>query len=991
MRAEPAFLGDVGEKYHDFSLKKLLKIEELKCVLREIVHEPSGAQIMHIHNDDPENLFCLSFKTLPSSSNGVAHILEHTVLCGSRKFPIKDPFFAMTRRSLNTFMNALTGSDFTCYPAASMVEKDFYNLLEVYLDAVFHPELKELSFRQEGHRLEFADPKNPNTPLEFKGIVYNEMKGSLSSSADTRLWHAMMENLCPDLPYAFNSGGDPKFIPNLTYEELLSFHEYYYHPSRCLFFFYGNLPLKKHLDFIAEKTLKNVLPASPLPPIPRQPRFSSSVLKEMRYPINEGEEMESKTMVAFGWLTAPLIEQEDVLALSVLDSILMDTDASLLKRSFLASGLCIQADAFMDTEMSEVPYVIVCKGCKKENVEELEKVLRVSLKEIIEKGIPFDLIDTAIHQLEIARTEITGDYAPFGLTLFMRSALAKQHNCAPELALTVHALFEELLTRVKNPEYLPGILEKYLLNNSHFVRLVLHPDPTLTSEEIEEERKILNKIQENLTPFEKEKIVKQAEELAHYQHDIEKQNLACLPKIGLDDVPLTVHDFHLKQETVHSLHVFRHECFTNYILYADLVFDLPYLSLEELPYAQLLIALLPEIGAGKRDYVENLRYIQSHTGGVSASLQLHLQVESPGKSKPCVMIRGKALNRKKDKLFSLLYDMAISPRYNDKKRIEELILQLNSSLHNRFNRNAIRYAAQLALSGFSTPSFIGNLWHGLPFFQLVEKCAKEIKSHPNKVIEKLLSLKEKLFSLKSPHLILCCDETVYPELSEHQFYELSKLPIKTSLPWNEEYALPHVTSQARPISSPVAFNVEAFRSVPLIHPHSAALNAAAHLFDNKVLHRLIREQGGAYGCGTSYSSTSGNIYFQSYRDPHIASTLKSFQVAVDEIAAGRFDDRDLEEAKLEVIQGMDVPLSPGNRAIVAYGWQREGKTKEIRQHFRNRLLTLTKKEILQAVEKDIIPRKSSSTIVSFASKELLEKENKELEKMDKALPILPLP
>ncbi len=246
-------LATVGQTYKDFLVTKYFPLQELKSTLIELVHEPTGARIMHIANDDPESLFCLSFQTLPTSSNGVAHILEHTVLCGSKKYPVKDPFFAMTRRSLNTFMNALTGQDFTCYPASSQVEKDFYNLLEVYLDAVFFPELKKMSFHQEGHRLQFAEGK-----LQFQGVVYNEMKGAMTSS-ESRLWQAIAKHLLPNLPYAYNSGGDPLEIPSLSYEELLEFHRAFYHPSRCLFFFYGNLPLHKHLDFIASINLYTIL------------------------------------------------------------------------------------------------------------------------------------------------------------------------------------------------------------------------------------------------------------------------------------------------------------------------------------------------------------------------------------------------------------------------------------------------------------------------------------------------------------------------------------------------------------------------------------------------------------------------------------------------------------------------------------------------------------------------------------------------------------
>lgn len=257
----------VQQTYRDFQVVQYLRLEELQSTLIELIHEPTGAKVMHIANDDPENLFCLSFQTLPTSSNGVAHILEHTVLCGSKKFPVKDPFFSMARRSLNTYMNALTGHDFTCYPASSQIEKDFYNLLEVYIDAVFHPNLKKESFLQEGHRFAFAEPEDLNSPLVYQGIVYNEMKGAMIGP-ESRLWEKISEHLTPDLTYAHNSGGNPKEIPNLTLEELKEFHQTYYHPSRCLFFFYGNIPLSKHLDYLQDHALKGVQKAPQLSPLP---------------------------------------------------------------------------------------------------------------------------------------------------------------------------------------------------------------------------------------------------------------------------------------------------------------------------------------------------------------------------------------------------------------------------------------------------------------------------------------------------------------------------------------------------------------------------------------------------------------------------------------------------------------------------------------------------------------------------------------------------
>lgn len=969
------------ETYKDYIVTKVMPLGELKATLVELEHTPSGAQVMHIENDDPENLFCLSFETLPYNSNGVAHILEHTVLCGSRSFPVKDPFFAMTRRSLNTFMNALTGSDFTCYPASSQVEKDFYNLLDVYIDAVFHPLLKKESFLQEGHRLEFGSPETLSN-LEWKGIVYNEMKGALAS-ADTRLWHAMMHLLVPNLTYAHISGGDPKVIPTLTYEELIRFHETYYHASRCLYFFYGNLPLKRHLDFLSEKILKSTYKLPPLPKIPRQPRFTAPIEREEFYPTTTDDDNEDKTMVSWGWLTVPMQDQETLLALTLLDAVLMETDASLVKLPLLQSGLCTSADAYLDTDMSEMPYLIVCKGCSPENIQALDDLLLRSLQEVVDKGIPKHLIEAALHQLEFARTEISGDHAPFGLTLFMRSALAKQHGCPPENSLLIHSLFEKLRQKLEDPSYLPGLLKTYLLKNPHRVRLAFHPDSKLAEKEASEEKQKLNLLQQELPREEKEKILQQMHHLEHYQKQLIEQNIDCLPKVTLDDVPALAKHFVLKE----SDQVFSHSCFTNHIVYADLTFDLPHFEEEDLPYVQLLSSIISELGMGKRNYIQNLEYLQSHVGGLGTSLSLYVQTESPHLMKPSFTIRGKALERNAKELFSIFKDLAVNPRVDEKKRIEELILQIHTALQNRLQKNSLRYASQLALSGLSVSSKISESWHGLSFTKWIQEIASDLKKNLPKVMQRLEKLKNELFSLHNAQLVLTCDEAMHQKLELEDYFGVLDLPERPFNPWKGDYELYPVVSQGRSMSTPVAFTCEAFPVASYLNPHAPGLTVAAHILDNKILHPKIREQGGAYGCGATYSPMTGHFTFYSYRDPKIASTLKIFREAVETIAEGHFQDSDLEEAKLETIQQMDVPVSPGNRGATVYAWMREGKTPKQRQHYRDKLLALTSQEIRLAVKKELLEKLDLGTVVTFASKELLEKENRDLEK---PLPIIPV-
>lgn len=977
------FLSKIKEKYNGFVVKKILELEELNCTLRELIHEPSGAVVMHIENDDPENLFCLAFETIPYNSNGVAHVLEHTVLCGSKKFPVKDPFFAMTRRSLNTFMNALTGADVTCYPAASQVEKDFYNLLEVYLDAVFHPQLKKASFLQEGHRLEFTEPKDPTSPLEWKGVVYNEMKGALTS-LDTRLWHEMMAKLVPDLTYAYVSGGDPKVIPSLTYEQLISFHEIYYHPSRCLFFFYGCFPLKPHLDFILERDLKHVIKQPPLPPMPLQERFLEPVCHETVYPISETDDLTKKTFVAFGWLTAPVRDQDTILALTVLDAVLMETDASLLKLPLLQSGLCISADAYIDTEMSEVPYMIVCKGCEKQDAAALEDILMKTLETIVEEGVPHHLVEAAIHQLEFSRTEIAGDHAPYGLTLFMRSVLSRQHGGQPENSLLIHSLFNQLLERISDPRYLPEILKKYLLCNRHFVRLVMAPDPELAAKEVKDEQKRLQAIQNKLKAEQIKEILKQSEELARYQKEAERQNLECLPKVTLSDAPVLTRDFplHVKQN------IFRHDCFTNHIIYANLVFDLPHIEEADLPYVQLLSSILPELGMKDRSYTKNLEYLQANIGGLSTMLALHVQAPDSHQMRPAFTIRGKALYRKAETLFTVMKELATGVRLDEEKRIEELLMQIHTALQNRLNNNALRYAMQLALSGFSPANKINNLWHGLSYMKTVQGFADNIEQELPHLLKKLQMVKDKILSFQNPQLVLCCDDKMQNRLEKENYFGLLELPKKSTARWTGNYPIEAVSSQARPIASPVAFTCEAFKTAAYLHPHAPALSLATHLLDNKILHPKIREQGGAYGCGATYTAMTGHFTFHSYRDPNIARTLQVFVESIETIASGKFDDRDLEEAKFGMIQQFDSPIAPGSRAGAAYVWQREAKTREMRQKYRDTLLAMTAQEVRNVVAKELLPKVGHGVVVSFASKELLEKENEVL--AQKSLPIIPI-
>ncbi|MBA3238382.1 MAG: insulinase family protein [Parachlamydiaceae bacterium] len=976
MTKKPYKFQTVGQRYHDFEVTKSLEIAELQCHFLELVHLPTGAQVMHLANEDPENLFCLSFQTFPDSSNGVAHILEHTVLCGSKKFPVKDPFFAMGRRSLNTFMNALTGADFTCYPAATQVTKDFYNLLEVYLDAVFHPNLNLLSFLQEGHRIEFAIADDPTSSLEYKGVVFNEMKGAMAS-ANSRLNETINAALFPDLTYGVNSGGDPEEIPKLTFEALREFHREAYHPSRCLFFFYGNLPLDEHLDFIEKHTLSTSKKLSSIPPLPRQKRFSKRKHIQASYPMDANGGLEGKTYIAFAWLTCHVLEQEELLALSLLESVLLDTDASPLKRALLKSGLCKQVSSYIDTDLSEAPFIITLRGCDPDNTKPLEELIAITLAQIAEIGIPLEKIESSLHQLEFHRSEVTGDHGPYGLSLFMRSALLKQHGANPEEGLEIHSLVETLRKHLlSNPDYFSHLIRKHLLDNPHSVVVTSVPDPTLAGKEAAAEQASLKKIRESLTAEQVQALIKQAAELATFQAMQEEESEEILPKIMLEDVPKIARDFTLNREKVGNLEVFHHPTFTNEILYCDLVYDVPKTSEEDLPLLRLFTVLLSQMGCGGRNYSENLEFVQAYTGGIGASLTFNLQANNTSEFKPSLYIRGKALHRKAEKLLNLIHDMATTPDFTDLERLREVMVKHFTTLQSSLHQGALRYAINLSACGLDYPSRIANSWYGLEYYWKIKSIVEEIDTMLPWLSEKLSIFSKTILGLENPHLVMTCNAAHYDELKRHEFYGLASIDMKPFEPWDcSEYSLPTELPQGRIIPSPIAFISKVFKVVPYMHPHAPALNIAAFLCDNLVLHAKIREQGGAYGGGSICNSMASNFYFYSYRDPNIRSTLEAFDEGIAELVAGNFDDADLEEAKLEMIQTLDAPVPPGTRGDFAYGWLREGKPQHVRQKFRTAILELSKNDVIEAVKAEILSEKAKGIEVVFANKELLDKEN----------------
>ncbi len=481
-----------------FKLERSKHIPALNLTFEEYTHT-SGAKHYHLANDYAENVFMVAFRTVPHDSSGVAHILEHTALCGSEKFPVRDPFFLMIRRSLNTFMNAFTTSDYTAYPFASQNRKDYFNLLEVYLDAVFFSRLDPLDFSQEGHRVEFQDPEDSDSPLVYKGVVYNEMKGDTSSPV-SMLYHGIQKALYPTSTYHYNSGGDPISIPSLSYEELKAFYQSHYHPSNAIFMTFGDLDAATLQQKIASLALDR-LDSSAAPPIAVFPevRYKHPVVKELTYPVDE-DDSNGKTHIVLAWLLGKNTDLKMLLRCHLLSDVLLDTSASPLRQALEKTDLATAASPMCGFEEDHMEMNFMCgvEGSEPEHADAIERLILGVLENVAEQGIPEDRLEAVLHQLELSQREIGGDGWPYGLQLIFSCMSAAVHRGDPIGLLDLDTALLELRQEIKDPGFIKRLVRELLLGNSHRVKVVMKPDRELASRLIEEER---TKLEHFARPF----------------------------------------------------------------------------------------------------------------------------------------------------------------------------------------------------------------------------------------------------------------------------------------------------------------------------------------------------------------------------------------------------------------------------------------------------------------------------------------------------------
>lgn len=941
------------------------EIPSLNVVMEEYRHRVTGAMHYHLQSDNPENVFLVAFRTVPTDSTGVAHILEHTSLCGSEKFPVRDPFFMMIRRSLNTFMNAFTSSDWTAYPFASKNLKDFNNLLTVYLDATFFARLHELDFAQEGHRLEFSEPENPNSDLTYKGVVFNEMKGAMSST-NSVLWHTLSKYLFPSTTYHFNSGGEPADIPDLSYEQLKEFYSTHYHPSNAVFMTYGTIPAFDHHEKIEELALHKFNKLDVEIKVPDEKRYLAPVRIEESYAVEK--EVSNKTHVVMGWLLGHSTNLDELFKAQLVSSVLLDNSACPLMRVLETSTLGSAPSPMCGLEDSnrEMSFMAGLEGCAAGSTRDVEQLILQTLQEIVRDGIPMEQVEAALHQLELNQREISGDSYPFGLQLILAGLSTAMHRGDPITLLNIDPVLERLREQIKNPRFIPELIQELILDNQHRVTLTLNPDPELDSRKAKAEARKLAAIQAGLQASDIERIISQSKALQERQAQIDSPEI--LPRVTLADVPPQLfeperRDLHLNDKA-HSPVAFYGQG-TNGICYQQLVLELPALNDDLLQVLPLYTSCLPELGIGTKTYSEVQTWQARISGGLNCFSSIRSTLHDVQQTHALLSFSTKALAANHHAATDLLQQSFLNVRFDEPQRLQELIEQMCARKENSITGNGHGLAMNLASSHMSPTALLAHQFGGLEGIRRLKRWRDQL-SQPgtaDQFLDKFKQLHELITNSSKRFLLIAEDplqERVLADLQQHWADRPTGTP-------SNRLVLPAVratTRQAWTTSTQVNFCAKAYATAPSGHEDNAILHVLAGFLRNGFLHRAIREQGGAYGGGANQDGNSASFRFFSYRDPRLEATLDDFDRALDWVITGSHESHQLEEAILGVIGAMDKPSSPAGEAKQAFYNHLFERSLESRMAFRRRVLATTLDDLKAVTERYFDPAKASIGIIS---------------------------
>lgn len=916
-------------------------MKERNAVGSVLKHKKSGARIFTVSCEDENKVFSIGFRTPPEDSTGVAHILEHSVLCGSDKFPVKDPFVELVKGSLNTFLNAMTYPDKTVYPVASCNEKDFQNLMNVYMDAVLHPNIyKEPKiFYQEGWHYEL---ENPQSDLIYNGVVYNEMKGAFSSP-DEVLDRFTRKTLFPDNCYGQESGGDPANIPDLTYEEFLNFHRRYYHPSNSYIYLYGDMDMVEKLTWLDKEYLSHYDEIQIDSRISMHKPFKEPVEEETFYSITEGESEENATYLSLNTVVGTDLDPKLYVAFQILEYTLLDAPGAPLKQALIDAGIGQDILGGYGNGILQPYFSVIAKNANKEQKGEFLTVLKGTLRKLADEGINKKSLKAGMNFYEFRYREADYGSAPKGLMYGLQCMDSWLYDGDPMMHLRYQETFD-YLKKVVDDGYFEQLIREYLLDNPFEAFLIVSPKKNLTAMEEEKTAKKLAAYKASLSKEEIKQLVEQTQGLKEYQETPSPQSdLEKIPMLRREDISPEPEEILWEEKEAHGVKVIHHEMFTSGIGYLKVMFNTSSLPQEDLPYVGLLKSVLGYVNTKNYTYGDLTSEIHLNSGGVSFSMTAYPDFKNIGQFNGFFVANVRVLYEKVDFGFSILSEMFNRSVLEDEKRLGEVISETRSKSRMKLEGSCHSAAVTRSASYFSPISKFNDLTGGIGYYEFLEKLEKDYASHQQEVIAKLKEVMERLFTSKNMIVSYTASEEGYKLLPD----AIKKLT--DELPGGEEkrYPFPFTDKNQNEgfcTASQVNYVARTGNFAKSGYSYTGVLKILKVILSYDYLWINLRVKGGAYGCMSGFGR-SGEGYFTSYRDPSLIETNQIYDGIVEYLKNFQVEDRDMTKYVIGTISDMDIPQPPsirGNRGLSAYlsGLDRDMMEKE-------------RKEVLNATQEDI--------------------------------------
>ena len=918
-----------------YELVKEEYLEDRKAMGGLLKHKGSGARIALISNDDDNKVFLAGFRTTPTDFTGVPHIMEHSVLCGSKNFPLKDPFVELVKGSLNTFLNAITYPDKTVYPVASCNDKDFRNLMHVYLDAVFNPNIYEHPeiFMQEGWHYEMEDK---DSPLTINGVVYNEMKGAYSNPEDI-MFQRIMENAFPDTTYGCDSGGDPDFIPELTYEAFLDFHRRYYHPSNSYIYVYGNADMADTLDFIDREYLSKYTDDPVDSAIKLQPPFDGMKDISFEYPVNAPEDEEDGGYLSFSVVTDESSDPEEYVARNVLQYVLMDSPGAPVKRALIDAGIGKDVHGEFTTEMRQPLLSIIAGNADVNDKDRFLGIIRETFEKLKKEGLNKKTIEGALNIQEFAYRESDHGGFPKGLMMGLRMFDSWLYNeNEPFVFLNLGKVYDSL--RKKAGEgYFEDLMERYFMTNPHAVALTMVPRAGLSGKKEAELKEKLAEIRASMTPEQIEETVNNTKALRAYQEEPDTEEaIAALPLLDIEDIKKKADPPVNEYTEADGVKQLFHDVETDGIVYQTLLFDISDASFEELPYISILASLMGKMDTQERSYSDLTDEMTLNVGGFSVIPKTFSRTDGTD-IRVYLTVYIKCLKSKLEKTEELAEEVLVRTLFTDENRLKELVGTIRSRILPMITSSGSRLAALRAASYISEEACIGDLTAGLGFELFIKELDDSMEHKAGELRQRMEQMAAKYFTRGRLMLDITCSK----ELKEEAYPVIKgfadRLPAGEKAGARADAFVPELKNEAFIVPGNVQFNAVAGDFSKAGLEHSGALRIMEVVMRYDYLWMNLRVKGGAYGCSSSFRM-DGNGIFSSFRDPNLKNTYDVFEGAGKYIRELELSDRDMHKYIIGAVSDMDLPLTPSGVGSYSLSCFMSGITEDILNEKRAQVL-----------------------------------------------------